>query len=65
MQPSDFCAARAVLYMAALSAATHNADLQRAFLRVKAVSKSHKVAIVAVMPKLIILANVLLREARA
>ena len=55
---------RNVLYMAALSAAMHNSDLQRVFLRLKAAGKSHKVAIVAVMRKLIILANVLLREAR-
>ena len=55
---------RNVLYMAALSAAMHNPDLQRVFQRLKAAGKSHKVAIVAVMRKLIILANVLLRDAR-
>ena len=55
---------RNVLYMAALSAAAHNPDLQRVFLRLKAAGKSHKVAIVAIMRKLIILANVLLREMR-
>ena len=55
---------RNVLYMAALSAAMHNPDLQRVCRRLKAAGKSHKVAIVAVMRKLIILANVLLRDAR-
>ena len=37
---------RNVLYMTALSAAQHNPDLQRVFLRLKAAAKSHKVAIV-------------------
>ena len=46
--------------MAALSAAMHDPDLQRAFLRLKAVGKSHKVAI---KRKLIVLVNVLLRDA--
>ena len=55
---------RNVLYMAALTAVQHNPDLQRVFLRLKAAGKSHKVAIVAVMRKLIVLANVLLRETR-
>ena len=55
---------RNVLYMAALSASTHNPDLQRLFRRLKAAGKSHKVATVAVMRKLIVLANVLLRDAR-
>ena len=55
---------RNVLYMAALSAAMHNPDLQRVFLRLKAAGKNHKVAIVAIMRKLIVLANVLLRDAR-
>ncbi len=55
---------RNVLYMAAMSAATHNPDLQRLFLRLKAAGKSHKVAIVAIMRKLIVLANVLLRDGR-
>ncbi len=55
---------RNVLYMAALSATMHNPDLQRVFLRLKAAGKSHKVAIVAIMRKLIILANVLLRDTR-
>ncbi|MCE2474898.1 MAG: transposase, partial [Alphaproteobacteria bacterium] len=52
---------RNVLYMAALGAAMHNPDLQRVFLRLRAAGKSSKVAI---MRKLIVLANVLLRDAR-
>ena len=50
--------------MAAISAAMHNPDLQRVFRRLKAAGKSHKVAVVAIMRKLIVLANVLLRDAR-
>ena len=50
---------RNVLYMAALTAAMHNPDLQRVYLRLKAAGKSHKVAI---MRKLIVLANALLRD---
>ena len=50
--------------MAALTAAQHNPDLQRVFLRLKAAGKSHKVALVAIMRKLIVLANVLVRDAR-
>ena len=45
--------------MAALTAMRHNPDLQRVFLRLKAVGKSHKVAIVDIMRKLIVLANFL------
>ncbi len=56
---------RDVLYMAALSATVHNPDLQRVFRRLKAAGKSHKIALVAVMRKLIVLANVLLRDARS
>ena len=55
---------RNVLYMAALTATQHNPDLQRVFLRLKAAGKSHKVALVAIMRKLIVLANVLVRDAR-
>ena len=46
---------RDVLYMAAFSTTMHNPDLQRIFQRLKAAGKSHKVALVAVMRKLIIL----------
>ena len=55
---------RNVLYMAALTATRYNPDLQRVFLRLTAAGKSHKVALVAIMRKLIVLANVLLRDAR-
>ncbi len=55
---------RNVLYMAALSAARYNPDLQQVFQRLKAAGKCHKVAIVAVMRKLIVLANALLRDGR-
>lgn len=55
---------RNVLYMAALTATRHNPDLQRVFQRLTAAGKSHKVALVAIMRKLIVLANVLLRDAR-
>ncbi len=44
--------------------ARHNLDVQRVFLRLKAAGKNHTVAIVTVERKLIILANVLLRETR-
>ena len=55
---------RNVLYMAALTATRYNPDLQRVFRRLTAAGKSHKVALVAIMRKLIVLANVLLRDAR-
>ena len=55
---------RKVLYMAALTATRHNPDLQHVFRRLTAAGKSHKVALVAIMRKLIVLANVLLRDAR-
>ena len=54
-----------VLYMAALSAAMHNPDLQSVFLRLEAAGKSHKVALVTIMRKLVVLANVLLCDARS
>ena len=50
--------------MAALSAPPHNPDLRALFLRLRAAGKPHKVAIVAVMRKLVALANVLLRDRR-
>ncbi len=55
---------RNVLYMAALTAMRHNPDLQRVFLRLTAAGKSHKVALVAIMRKLVVLANALLRDGR-
>ncbi len=55
---------RDLLFMAATTAAHHNEDLTIVFARLKAAGKAHKVAIVAVMRKLIVLANTLLREQR-
>ena len=55
---------RNVLYMAALSAATHNPDLRAVFQRLRAHGKPYNIAIVAIMRKLIALANALLREGR-
>ena len=55
---------RDLLFMAATSAARFNGDLKIVFERLKAAGKAHKVAIVALMRKLIVLANTLLREQR-
>ncbi len=55
---------RDVLYMAALTATTYNPELKALYDRLKARGKHHKVALVAVMRKLVILANVLLRDDR-
>ena len=55
---------RNLLFMAATSAAHFNGDLKIVFERLKAAGKAHKVAIVALMRKLIVLANTLLREQR-
>ena len=48
--------------MAATSASRFNQDLACVFQRLKTAGKAHKVATVAVMRKLIVLANTLLRE---
>ncbi len=55
---------RDLLFMAATAATRFNADLARVFERLKTAGKAHKVAIVAVMRKLIVLANTLLRQQR-
>ena len=55
---------RDVLFMAATSAARCNRDLKVVFDRLKAAGKAHKTAIVALMRKLIGLADTLLREQR-
>ena len=55
---------RDLLFMAAITASRFNQDLASVFQRLKAAGKAHKVAIVAVMRKLIVLANALLREQR-
>ncbi len=55
---------RNALYMAALSAARANPDLKAVFQRLCANGKKPKVALTAVMRKLIILANTLINEDR-
>ena len=55
---------RDALYMAATTAIRWNADMAALYERLTARGKKHKVALVAVMRKLIILANVLLRDGR-
>ncbi len=55
---------RDLLFMAATSASRFNRDLAAVFERLKAAGKAHTVAIVAVMRKLIVLANALLHEQR-
>ena len=57
-------AVRNALYMAALAAARHNPDLATFYKRLRANGKKPKVAITAVMRKLVILANTLLKEDR-
>ena len=55
---------RDVLYMAATSAARFNRDLRVVFERLTATGKVYKTVIVALMRKLIVLANTLLRQQR-
>ena len=55
---------RDLLFMAATAAARFNADLKIVFERLKGTGKAHKVAIVAMMRKLLVLANTLLPEQR-
>lgn len=57
-------AIRAVLYMAALTAGKHNRPLATFKARLLAAGKRQKVAIVAVMRKLLVLANALIRDNR-
>ena len=56
---------RTGVYMAAQSAARFNAQLKAFYARLVATGKAKKVAITAVMRKLIVLANTLLKEDRA
>lgn len=58
-------AIRSVLYMAAIIAARHNPPLAAFKARLRNAGKKPKVAIVAVMRKLIVLANALIRDNRA
>ena len=55
---------RDVLYMAALSATVHNAEMKALYGRLRERGGHHKVALVAVMRKLVLTANVLLRDRR-
>lgn len=56
---------RDVLYMAAMSACLCNPDMKETYRRLRERGKCHKVALTAVMRKLIITANALLRDRRA
>ena len=55
---------RTAVYFAALSAARYNAGLRGVYQRLIAAGKRPKVALVAIMRKLVILANTLVREDR-
>lgn len=55
---------RNALYMAAVAASRCNPDLKAFYGRLRAAGKSAKLALTAVMPKLVILANTLTREDR-
>jgi transposase len=55
---------RRALYLPALSAARFNPDLKAVYDRLRAKGKPAKLALVAVMRKLVILANVLVRDGR-
>ena len=55
---------RNVLFMAAMTASMYNAEMKQLYERLTEKGKPHKVAVVAVMRKLIILANVLVCEDR-
>ena len=55
---------RNVLFMAALSASVHNPEMMTFDQRLRNGGKPHKVALVAVMRKMIVLINALLRDQR-
>src|SRR5207244_3548211 len=55
---------RQALYMPALVAIRFNPDLKAKYQQLKAAGKSSKVAITAIMRKIILLANALLRDRR-
>ena len=55
---------RKALYMAATTAVLCNPDMKQTYQRLKAKGKKHKVALVTVMRKLVILADSLLRADR-
>ncbi len=56
---------RRILYMSAMSAVRCNADLQKFYLRLRSTGKAAKVALVAVIRKLIGLANSIVRRQSA
>ena len=56
--------ARNALYMAAIVAVRWNDSLKVFYDRLRAAGKSFKIAITAVMRKLLVLANLLVREDR-
>ncbi len=56
---------RDLLYMAALTAKSHNPQMIMIYQRLRNQGKHHNVALVAVMRKLIVTANALLRDGRA
>ena len=55
---------RKILYMAAVSASQHNPDLARKYADLRARGKPPKVALTAIMRKLLVLANALLKQDR-
>jgi transposase len=55
---------RRALYMAALTASRFNPDLKTFYTRLRAAGKAAKVALTAVIRKLVVLANALIREDR-
>lgn len=55
---------RVALYMAALTATVHNPDFRAFYRRLIEKGKSHKLAITAVMRKIVVLANTLLNQDR-
>ena len=55
---------RHALYMAALAAARYNPDLKAFYTRLRAAGKPAKLALVAVMRKLVVLANTLVTQNR-
>jgi transposase len=57
-------ALRMVLYMSAVSAARSNADLRNFYKRLRLKGKAAKIALTAVMRKLVVLANTLIKEDR-
>jgi len=56
--------ARRALYWAALAAARHNPDLKAFYTRLREAGKKPKLALTALMRKLVVLANTLLKEDR-